>query len=74
MTLKNERITVKKVLAVLFLHKTQVKLQWFLLGCIRTFPVPLTSNCDHNISSLLISRYIFPFCIVADICVFTISI
>ena len=39
MTLKNERITVKKVLAVLFLHKAQVKLQWFLLGCILTFPI-----------------------------------
>ena len=72
MTLKNERIMVKKVLAVLLLHKAQVKLQWFLLGCIHTFPVPVTSNCDHNISSLLISHYIFPFCIVADICVFTI--
>ena len=73
MTLKNERITVKKVLAVLFLHKAQVKLQWFLLGCIRTFPVPVTSNCDRNISSLFISHDIFPFCIVADICMFTIS-
>ena len=73
MTLKNERITVKKVLAVLFLHKAQVKLQWFLLGCIRSFPVPVTSNCDRNISSLFISHDIFPFCIVADICMFTIS-
>ena len=50
--------------ADLFLHEAQVKLQWFLLGCIHTLPVPVTSNCDHNISSLLISHYIFPFCIV----------
>ena len=34
---------------------------------------PITSNCDRNISSLFISHDIFPFCIVADICVFTIS-
>ena len=34
---------------------------------------PITSNCDRNISSLFILHDIFPFCIVADICMFTIS-
>ena len=62
------------MLAALLLHKAQVKLQWFLLSCsICTFPIPITSNCDHSISILLISHYIFPFCIFADIWVFTIS-
>ena len=47
------------MLAALLLHKAQVKLQWFLLSCsICTFPIPITSNCDHSISILLISHYI----------------
>ena len=77
MTLKNERIMVKKSASSPISPQSSIKIAMVFTGliilyCIRTFLVPVTSNCDRNISSLLISHY-FPFFIVADIWVFIIS-